>query len=52
MGLKGDLKGDAFQNGGALVVAKKGKQLYQYVQEDASEHISVEEILKALNIKQ
>jgi prostamide/prostaglandin F2alpha synthase len=52
MGISGDLKGDGFQNGGALIVDKNGKQLFEYVQEDASEHISVEEILKALNIKQ
>ena len=51
MGLKGDFKGDAFQNGGTLIVDKKGKQLYEYIQEDASEHISAEEIFTALNIK-
>ena len=51
MGLSGDLKGDGFLNGGALIVDKNGKQLYEYIQEDASEHISAEEIYKALNIK-
>ena len=40
-----------FQNGGALIVAKNGKQLYEYKQNDASEQISVDEILKALDIK-
>ena len=52
MGLSGDMKGDGFQNGGALIVDKNGKQLYEYIQEDASEHISADEILKALNINQ
>ena len=51
MGLGGDMKGDGFQNGGALIIDKNGKQLYEYVQEDAAEHISAEEIYKALNIK-
>ncbi len=41
----------AFQNGGALIVAKNGKQLYEYIQDDASEQISADEILKALDIK-
>jgi hypothetical protein len=45
------MKGDGFQNGGALIVDKNGKQLYEYRQEDAAEHISEEEILKALDIK-
>ena len=43
--------GDGFQNGGALIVGKNGKQLYEYIQEDAADHISAEEIFKALNIK-
>ncbi len=51
MGLSGNAKGDLFQNGGALIVDHKGKQLYQYVQKN-SEQISAEEILKALNINQ
>jgi prostamide/prostaglandin F2alpha synthase len=51
MALGGDLKGDGYQNGGALVVDKNGKQLYEYIQKDASEHISAEEIFTALNIK-
>ena len=45
------MKGDGFQNGGALIVDKNGKQLYEYIQEDAADHISAEEIFKALNIK-
>lgn len=51
MGIKGDMKGDGFQNGGALIVDKKGKLLYEYRQEDAAEMITAEEILKALNLK-
>ncbi len=31
--------------------AKNGKQLYEYIQDDASEQISADEILKALDIK-
>lgn len=50
MGIKGNMKGDGFQNGGALVVDKGGKQLFEYIQEDASIHITKEEIMKALNI--
>jgi prostamide/prostaglandin F2alpha synthase len=50
MGISGDMKGDGFQNGGAIVVDKNGRQLYEYRQEDAAEHISAEEILRALKI--
>ena len=50
LGISGDMKGDGFQNGGALIVDKGGKQLYEYRQEDAAEHISDEEILKALKL--
>ena len=46
------MKGDGFQNGGALIVNKGGQTLYEYRQEDAADHISKEEILKALNINQ
>ncbi len=51
-GVGGDMKGDGFQNGGAMIVDKGGKLLYEYRQEDASEHISADEILSALNLKQ
>ena len=51
MGISGDMKGDGFQNGGALIVDKNGKQIYEYIQDDASEQISANEILKALNLK-
>ena len=50
-GVGGDVKGDGFQNGGAMVVGKGGKLLYEYRQEDASEQISADEILTALNLK-
>ena len=51
MGISGDMKGDAFQNGGALVVDKGGKLLFEYIQEDAAEQISEEQILTALKLK-
>ena len=50
MGIQSDMKGDAFQNGGTLIIDKNGKLLYEYRQEDAAEHISEQEILKALKI--
>lgn len=41
------LKGDGFQNGGALVVEKGGtKTLLTYIQEEAPDHVSNEEVLK------
>lgn len=43
--------GDGFQNGGALVVEAGGKNtLFTYVQKDAPDHASNEEILKSLGI--
>lgn len=50
-GVGGDMKGDGFQNGGAIIVDKGGKLLYEYRQDDASEQISAEEIFAALNLK-
>jgi len=50
MGISGDLKGDGFQNGGALVIGKDGQVLYEYRQEDASEQISADKIFEALKI--
>lgn len=38
------------QNGGALVVAKKGSLLFEYTQEDASDHVEASDVLKALKI--
>jgi prostamide/prostaglandin F2alpha synthase len=51
MGVKGDMKGDAFQNGGALIVDKGGKSLFEYRQEDAAEQITAEQILKSLGLE-
>ena len=45
------MKGDGFQYGGALVIDKNGKLLLEYKQEDAADHVSAEDVLKALNIK-
>ncbi len=50
-GVGGDMRGDGFQNGGAIIVDKGGKLLYEYRQDDASEQISADEILNALNLK-
>jgi prostamide/prostaglandin F2alpha synthase len=50
MKITGDVRGDGFQNGGALVVDRGGNLLFEYVQEDATEHISTEDILKALKL--
>lgn len=52
LGIKGDLNGDGFQNGGALVVDKNGKLLLEYRQEDAAEMVTDVDILKALKINQ
>ena len=51
LNLGGDMKGDAYQNGGALIVDKNGKQLFEYIQQDAAEHINAEDIFKALKIQ-
>ena len=51
MGISGDMKGDGFQNGGTLVVAKGGKLLFEHRQLDVAEHISPDDILKALKIE-
>lgn len=46
------MKGDGFQNGGALVVEVGGtKTLLTYVQQDAPDHVSNAEVLKALGIE-
>jgi hypothetical protein len=46
LGLGGDLKGDGYQNGGALVVGKGGETLLHYVQEGAPDHVSNADVLK------
>lgn len=50
MHVEGDLKGDGFQNGGALVIDKKGKILLEFKQDDPAEHVEANDVLKALNI--
>ena len=50
MNINGDMKGDGFQNGGALIVDKGGKQLFEFIQDDAAEQISAEQIYKAFKI--
>ena len=45
------MKGDGYQLGGALVVEKGGTEtLLCYVQKEAPDHISNEEVVKALGI--
>lgn len=44
------MAGDGYQNGGALVVSESGATLFHYVQEEAADHASNADILKALNI--
>ena len=39
------------QNGGALVVAKNGRLLLEYLQVDASDHVEASDVLKALKIQ-
>lgn len=50
MNIKGDVKGDGFQNGGALVIDRNGNQLLEFRQEDPADHVSAEDVLKALKI--
>jgi hypothetical protein len=45
------MKGDGFQNGGALVVDRKGKLLLEYRQEDAADHVKESDVLNALRIQ-
>jgi hypothetical protein len=46
-----DFKGDGYQNGGTLIITKGGENvLMDYRQENAADHVSNEEILKALGI--
>lgn len=44
------MKGDGFQNGGALVIDKNGKVLLEYRQEDAADHVDEKDVLKALGL--
>jgi hypothetical protein len=45
-----DFKGDGFQSGGTLIVDKNGKQLLEFRQNDVSDLITSDQILKALNL--
>lgn len=49
LGLGGNMSGDGFQNGGALVVNKNGDTLYHFVQEDAADHASNANLLQVTN---
>ena len=52
-GIKGNLtEGDGFQSGGTLVVDKNGKIVLEFRQDNVSDMISSEQILKALELKQ
>jgi len=48
-GLGGNMKGDAYQNGG-LIIVKEGKIIYSFIQENPADHASNADILKALNM--
>ena len=50
LGLGGNMAGDGYQNGGSLVVKKGGETLWHYVQQEAPDHASNADILKALGI--
>lgn len=49
-GIEGNIKGDGFQNGGLIIVSKEGKVLFEYKQQEPSDHIDPQDVLKALNI--
>jgi len=50
--IKGDMKGDGFQNGGTLIISAGGKEcLLNFVQDKAYDHVELEDVLKALNIE-
>ena len=46
LGMSGNMAGDGYQNGGALVVGKNGETLFHYVQEGAPDHASNLDLLK------
>ncbi len=47
LGLGGNIKGDGYQNGGAIIVEAGGnKTLLHYKQKEAPDHVSNEEVLK------
>ena len=48
--MSGNMAGDGYQNGGALVVGKNGETLFHFVQEGAPDHASNLDLLK-VNMK-
>ena len=46
LGMSGNMAGDGYQNGGALVVGKNGETLFHFVQEGAPDHASNLDLLK------
>jgi len=49
LNLGGNLSGDGFQNGGAIIVEKGGaKTLLTYVQKEAPDHVENEDVLKVV----
>ncbi len=52
LGLGGNMAGDGYQNGGAIVVEKGGEQtLLHYKQKEAADHVSNSEVLKVSDLK-
>lgn len=52
LGVKGDMKGDAFQTGGLLVVAGRGESvLYEFKQDNPADHAENSAILLALGLE-
>ncbi|XP_063409343.1 prostamide/prostaglandin F synthase-like [Mytilus trossulus] len=50
--IDGDFKGDGFQNGGTLVIGAGGKVLLNFKQQEPSDHVSPNEVLKVLGIQE
>jgi hypothetical protein len=48
--ITGDLRGDKFQYGGALVVDKGGKSLVEFVQTGPTDNISFKDIMTAFGL--
>ena len=46
LGMSGNMAGDGYQNGGALIVGVNGETLFHYVQEGAPDHASNLDLLK------
>ncbi|XP_074655307.1 prostamide/prostaglandin F synthase-like [Tubulanus polymorphus] len=50
--ISGNFKGDGMQNGGTLVVKKGGELLLRWNQENPADHVPLQDVLNALNIKE